>query len=163
MKQSKMTELKKQDWDLVIKPRTDWLDIQFGELYRYRDLVYMFVKRDFVTFYKQTILGPLWYIIQPLVNTIVFTVIFGKLAKISTDGIPPFLFYLSGTVAWGYFATCLQTTSNIFAQNVDIFGKVYFPRLVMPFLSAPSSCIISPIISSSSFLVALLALPICTL
>jgi len=128
-----MAELAKQDsWDLVIKPKTGWLDIHLGELYRYRGLIYMFVKRDFVTFYKQTILGPLWYIIQPLVNTLVFTIIFGKIAKISTDGTPPFIFYMAGTVAWGYFATCLNSTSNTFGQNAQIFGKVYFPRLTVP-------------------------------
>jgi len=113
-----------QNWDLLIKPNTGWLDFKLGELFRYRDLIYMFVKRDFITFYKQTILGPLWYIIQPLVNTLVFTIIFGKVAKISTDGIPPFLFYMAGTVAWGYFATCLTTTSNTFVTNAQIFGKV---------------------------------------
>jgi len=128
-----MAELTKQEsWDLVIKPKTGWLDIHLGELYRYRGLIYMFVKRDFVTFYKQTILGPLWYIIQPLVNTLVFTIIFGKIAKISTDGTPPFIFYMAGTVAWGYFATCLNSTSNTFGQNAQIFGKVYFPRLTVP-------------------------------
>lgn len=128
-----MSKLAKQEsWDLVIKPQSGWLDIHLGELYRYRDLIYMFVKRDFVTFYKQTILGPLWYIIQPLVTALVFTVIFGSLAKISTDGIPPFLFYMAGTVAWGYFAVCLNTTSQTFVTNSHIFGKVYFPRLVIP-------------------------------
>ena len=121
-----------QNWDLVIKPKSGWFDIHLGELYRYRDLIYMFVKRDYVTFYKHTILGPLWYIIQPLVNTLVFTIIFGKVAKISTDGIPPFLFYMAGTVSWGYFATCLQTISNTFVTNEQIFGKVYFPRLTIP-------------------------------
>ena len=127
------SELSKQEhWDLVIKPKTGWFDIHLGELYRYRDLIYMFVKRDFVTFYKQTILGPLWYIIQPLVNTLVFTIIFGKIAKISTDGIPPFLFYMAGTVVWGYFAACLTGTSNTFVSNAGIFGKVYFPRLTVP-------------------------------
>lgn len=127
-----MAELRKQDWDLIIEPKTGWFDIHFDELWRYRDLIYMFVKRDFVTVYKQTILGPLWYIIQPLVNTLVFTVIFGKVARISTDGTPPFLFYMAGTVAWGYFATCLQTTSNTFVSSASIFGKVYFPRLIVP-------------------------------
>ena len=121
-----------QNWDLVIKPKSGWFDIHLGEIYRYRDLIFMFVKRDYVTFYKQTILGPLWYIIQPLVNTLVFTIIFGKVAKISTDGIPPFLFYMAGTVCWGYFATCLQLTSNTFVKNAQIFGKVYFPRLTIP-------------------------------
>ena len=92
----------------------------------------MFVKRDFVTFYKQTILGPLWYIIQPLVNTLVFTIIFGKVAKISTDGTEPFLFYMAGTISWGYFATCLSATSNTFVKNSDIFSKIYFPRITVP-------------------------------
>ncbi len=127
-----MPDLDDQNWDFVIKPKTGWLDIHLGELYRYRDLIYLFVKRDFVTFYKQTILGPLWYIIQPVVNTLVFTIIFGKVAKISTDGTPPFLFYMAGTVAWGYFATCLQTTSKTFVSNSGLFGKVYFPRLTVP-------------------------------
>ena len=126
------TSSKKSDWDLVIKPKTGWFDVHLGELYRYRDLIYMFVKRDYVTFYKQTILGPLWYIIQPLVNTLVFTIIFGKVARISTDGTPPFLFYMAGTISWGYFATCLNSTSNTFVKNAGIFGKVYFPRLTVP-------------------------------
>lgn len=127
-----MTDLSEQKWDLVVKPKTGWFDINLGELYRYRDLIYMFVHRDFVTFYKQTILGPLWYIIQPIVNTLVFTIIFGKLANISTDGTPPFLFYMAGTIAWSYFAACLNATSNTFVQNAGIFGKVYFPRLAVP-------------------------------
>ena len=127
-----MNTTENQNWDMIIKSKTGWLDINFAELYKYRNLVYMFIKRDFVTFYKQTILGPLWYIIQPLVNTLVFTIIFGKVAKISTDGTPPFIFYMIGTVVWGYFATCLQLTSNTFVKNTQIFGKVYFPRLTVP-------------------------------
>ena len=127
-----MPDTDNQNWDFLIKPKTGWFDINLGELYRYRDLVYLFVKRDFVTFYKQTILGPIWYIIQPLVNTVVFTIIFGKLANISTDGTPQFLFYMAGTIVWGYFATCLQTTSDTFVKNAQIFGKVYFPRLAVP-------------------------------
>ena len=102
------------------------------EIIQYKDLIKFFIKRDFVVFYKQTILGPLWYVIQPLVNTIVFTVIFGNLAKIPTDGNPPFLFYLSGTVIWSYFAICLTTTSRTFLTNAHIFGKVYFPRVSVP-------------------------------
>jgi lipopolysaccharide transport system permease protein len=121
-----------ESWDTIIEPTRGWLHINFKELFRYRDLISLFVKRDFVTFYKQTILGPLWYLIQPIVNTLVFSVIFGKIAKISTDGIPPFLFYMSGTVTWGYFATCINLTSNTFVKNADIFGKVYFPRLTVP-------------------------------
>lgn len=119
-------------WDLVIKPKSGWFDIDLTELWRYRDLIGMFVKRDFVTFYKQTILGPLWYIIQPLFTTVVFTIIFGKVAKISTDGIPPFLFYMAGNVMWGYFAASLNATSGTFNNNAAIFGKVYFPRLTVP-------------------------------
>ncbi|MCW5202963.1 ABC transporter permease [Desulfobulbus sp. US4] len=127
-----------QQWDLVIKPKTGWFDIHLGEIWRYRDLIGMFVKRDFVTMYKQTILGPLWFIIQPLFTTLVFTIIFGKVAKIPTDNIPPFLFYLSGNVAWGYFATCLGRTSDTFNSNARIFGKVYFPRLTVPLSSVIS-------------------------
>ena len=127
-----MNRIEKQRWDLIIEPQRGWFDIHLNDLWRYRDLVLLFVKRDFVTFYKQTILGPLWYIINPIVNTIVFTIIFGKLAKISTDGTPPFIFYMAGAVAWGYFATCLTGTSNTFVANAGIFGKVYFPRLTVP-------------------------------
>ena len=123
---------KAEIWDSIIEPKSEWFNIPFGEIYRYRDLIYMFIKRDFVTFYKQTILGPLWYIIQPLVNSGIFTIIFSKLAKIPTDGIPPFLFYMAGTVAWGYFSECLTQTSNTFVVNREIFGKVYFPRMTVP-------------------------------
>jgi len=120
------------DWDMVIRSKTGWFDINFKELWQYRDLIALFVRRDFVTFYKQTILGPLWYIIQPLFTTIVFTIIFGRVAKISTDELPPFLFYMSGNVMWGYFSASLQATSNTFTTNASIFGKVYFPRLTVP-------------------------------
>ncbi len=106
--------------------------LNFKELVKYRTLIKMFIRRDFVVFYKQTILGPLWYIIQPLANTIVFTIIFGNIAKIPTDTIPPFLFYMSGTIIWGYFSTCLTLNSNIFTANADLFGKVYFPKLTVP-------------------------------
>jgi len=120
------------EWDMIIKPKTGWFDIDLNELWRYRDLVSMFVKRDFVTLYKQTILGPLWYIIQPLFTTLVFTIIFGRVAKIPTDSLPPFLFYMAGNVMWGYFAGSLTATSNTFNTNAAIFGKVYFPRLTVP-------------------------------
>ncbi|MFT5726943.1 MAG: lipopolysaccharide transport system permease protein [Desulforhopalus sp.] len=122
-----------QQWDMVIKPKTGWFDIDLRELWRYRDLISMFVKRDFVTLYKQTILGPLWYIIQPLFTTLVFTIIFGRVAKIPTDSLPPFLFYMAGNVMWGYFSGCLTKTSDTFNTNAAIFGKVYFPRLTVPF------------------------------
>lgn len=121
-----------QRWDMVMRPKTGWFDIDLLELWRYRDLIVMFVKRDFVTFYKQTILGPLWYIIQPLFTTVVFTIIFGKVAKVSTDSLPPFLFYMAGNVMWGYFSTCLNATAGTFNNNAGIFGKVYFPRLAIP-------------------------------
>lgn len=119
-------------WTTIIHPRHPWFHLDLRELWQYRDLVLLFVRRDFVAQYKQTILGPAWFFLQPLFTTVVFTVIFGRIAKIPTDGIPAFLFYLSGTVCWGYFAACLVETSDTFAKNANIFGKVYFPRLVVP-------------------------------
>lgn len=121
-----------KQWDLIIKPRHNLLDLRLGELWRYRDLVKLFVNRDFVSVYKQTILGPLWHLMQPLLTTITFTVIFGNIAKLPTDGLPQFLFYMSGTIIWSYFADCLIKTSNTFIQNSHLFGKVYFPRLAVP-------------------------------
>lgn len=120
------------DWDLVIKGRTSLFDIRLGDLWRYRDLLAMFVKRDFVSFYKQTILGPLWFFIQPIFTMLIYTFVFGNLAGIGTDGLPQALFYLTGITAWNYFADCLTKTSTVFKDNVNIFGKVYFPRLIMP-------------------------------
>ena len=120
----------------IIKSKSSFFTFNLKEVFFYRDLVKMFILRDYVTFYKQTILGPLWYIIQPLVNTIVFTVIFGNLAKIPTDGLPPFIFYMAGNVAWAYFAITINTTSSTFTSNSDIFGKVYFPRLTVPIASS---------------------------
>ena len=116
----------------MIGPPAHPFDLKLGELWRYRDLVGLFVWRDFVSVYKQTILGPLWYLIQPLLTTLVFTVIFGKVAEIPTDGIPPVLFYMAGIVMWRYFSDCLTKTSNTFVGNAYIFGKVYFPRLTVP-------------------------------
>ncbi len=121
-----------QDWDLVIKGSTSLFDLKFKELWHYRDLLFLFVKRDFVSFYKQTVLGPFWFFIQPIFTTIVFTFVFGNLAGISTDGLPQYLFYLSGITAWNYFSDCLTKTSTVFRDNANIFGKVYFPRLLMP-------------------------------
>ena len=129
-------------WDLIITPRKKWYDLQLPDVWRYRDLVALFVRRDFVSKYKQTVLGPLWFIIQPLITSVVFTVIFGNIAGLPTDGLPQFLFYLSGNVMWGYFAACLTNTSETFIANAAIFGKVYFPRLVTPL-----SIIISNLIS----------------
>ncbi|SDJ62482.1 lipopolysaccharide transport system permease protein [Flavobacterium noncentrifugens] len=121
-----------EDWDLVIKGHTSLFDLKFNDLWHYRDLLFMFVRRDFVSFYKQTVLGPLWFFIQPIFTTIVFTFVFGNLAGISTDGLPQYLFYLSGITAWNYFSDCLTKTSTVFRDNASIFGKVYFPRLIMP-------------------------------
>jgi lipopolysaccharide transport system permease protein len=120
------------NWDLIIKGHTSLFDLNFQDLWRYRDLLVMFVKRDFVSFYKQTILGPLWFFIQPIFTTIVFSFVFGNLAGISTDGIPKYLFYLTGITSWAYFSDCLIKTSTVFKDNANIFGKVYFPRLIMP-------------------------------
>ncbi len=131
-----------EEWDLVITPSKKWYDLQLRDLWRYRDLIALFVRRDFVSRFKQTILGPLWYIIQPLLTSIVFTVIFGQIAKLPTDGLPQILFYMSGTVMWHYFSNCLTGTSNTFTSNAGIFGKVYFPRLVTPI-----SLVISNLIS----------------
>ncbi|MFI5295198.1 MAG: ABC transporter permease [Thermodesulfovibrionales bacterium] len=121
-----------QTWTSIIRPVSGWFDIHLSELWRYRDLIMLFVRRDFVAVYKQTVLGPLWFLIQPLFTTVVFTIIFGRIAKIPTDGLPQPLFYLSGVVAWNYFAGCLNSTSNTFAGNAGIFGKVWFPRLTVP-------------------------------
>lgn len=128
-----MNSLKKSsDWDLVIKGKSSLFDLNFHDLWRYRDLLVLFVKRDFISFYKQTILGPLWFFIQPIFTTIVYSFVFGNLAGISTDGLPTYLFYLTGITCWNYFSDCLIKTSTVFRDNASIFGKVYFPRLIMP-------------------------------
>lgn len=121
-----------QGWSMVIEPRRRLFDLRLDELWRYRDLVLLFVRRDFVAVYKQTILGPLWYLIQPVLTTITFTFIFGSVARLPTDDLPPFLFYMSGTVLWAYFADCLNKTANTFVGNAHLFGKVYFPRMAVP-------------------------------
>ena len=121
-----------KEWDLVIEPQHSLLDLNLKDVWRYRDLLWLLVKRDFVSFYKQTILGPLWFFIQPLFTTLIFTFVFGNLAGLSTDGLPQPLFYMAGITAWNYFADCLTKTSTVFKDNANIFGKVYFPRLIMP-------------------------------
>src|SRR5580692_1667966 len=121
-----------ESWDLVLKPRNSLLDLHMADVWHYRDLLWLLVRRDFVSVYKQTILGPIWFFIQPLITTIMFTVIFSGVGKIPTDGLPPMLFYLAGTTPWNYFATCLNKTSTVFVTNANVFGKVYFPRLVSP-------------------------------
>jgi lipopolysaccharide transport system permease protein len=130
-----------ENWDLIITPRKKWYDLQLGDVWRYRDLIALFVRRDFVSRYKQTILGPLWFLIQPLLTSVVFTVIFGNIAQLPTDGLPQLLFYMSGNVLWGYFSNCLTSTSNTFVANARLFGKVYFPRLVMPISTVISNLI----------------------
>ncbi|MEI8042875.1 MAG: ABC transporter permease, partial [Verrucomicrobiota bacterium] len=121
-----------EDWSLIIRPKTGWFDLHLADLWRYRDLTTLFVWRDFVAQYKQTILGPLWHLLQPLFTTILFTLIFGRVAKLPTDNIPPMLFYMAGVTAWTYFSECLNRTSTTFLANAGIFGKVYFPRLCVP-------------------------------
>ena len=123
---------KEQGWTTEICPKDNLLSVDFKEIWRYRDLMMLFVKRNIITQYKQTILGPLWYVIQPLMTTIMYMVVFGGIAKISTDGLPQPLFYLAGISFWQYFSDCLTKTSNTFVNNASIFGKVYFPRLVTP-------------------------------
>lgn len=121
-----------EHWTEIIRPKSGWLDINLHDLWRYRDLLLLFVRRDFVALYKQTILGPLWIFIQPLLTSFTYVIIFSKVAHLSSDGLPPILFYLAGVTCWNYFATSLTTTSNTFVTNAAIFGKVYFPRLIMP-------------------------------
>jgi lipopolysaccharide transport system permease protein len=125
----------------VIRPKTGWLDIPVKEILGYKDLIMLFVKRDFVSMYKQTVLGPAWAVIQPFVTTVIFSLIFGNVAGLAADGVPTFIFYLSGNILWGYFSGCLTKTSNTFIANASILGKVYFPRLVMPITSVISKLI----------------------
>lgn len=133
--------MQQENWTTIIKPKTGWFDINLKELIQYKDLIVMFVKRDFKTLYKQTILGPLWIIISPLLTTLMFTVVFGNIANISTDGVPQIVFYMLGTTVWTYFSTCLAKTSSTFTGNAAIFGKVYFPRLVTPISTVISGLI----------------------
>jgi lipopolysaccharide transport system permease protein len=144
-----------QSWSEEITPRTSLLDLRLKEVWHYRDLMFMFVKRDFVTFYKQTILGPLWFFVQPLLTTIMYVIVFGNIAKISTDGLPMMVFYLCGITFWNYFSECFTKTASVFKDNASIFGKVYFPRLVMP-LSIVVSNLIKLSIQFLLFIVVLL-------
>lgn len=121
-----------EHWDLVIQPKSKWYDLRLREILRYKDLLFLFVRRDFVALYKQTILGPLWFFIQPIITSLTFTVIFGNLAKISTDGLPQILFYMCGVTLWTYFSDTLTKTADTFTANANIFGKVYFPRMIVP-------------------------------
>lgn len=133
-----------QKFQTVIEPKNGWFDLHLKEILQYRDLIFLFVKRNFVSMYKQTLLGPLWAVIQPLFTTVVFTLVFGNIAGLAADGVPSFIFYLSGTILWTYFNQCLTQTANTFLANRGTMGKVYFPRLVMPI-----STVISNLISLS--------------
>jgi len=128
-----------EKWDLVITPKDRLLTVDWKEIWRYRDMFVLFVLRNFRTAYKQTILGPLWFIITPVLSVIVYVAVFGGVANIPTDGVPPVLFYLLGISVWGYFASCVSSTSNSFVSNADIFGKVYFPRIIMPLVAVTTN------------------------
>lgn len=127
-----MSKLQETDWDLVIRPRNKWYQLELLAIWRYRDLLLLLVRRDFISVYKQTILGPLWLFIQPIITAGIFSLIFGQFAKLSTNGAPPIIFYMAGITFWTYFADCLNKTSNTFVANSGVFGKVYFPRLIVP-------------------------------
>ena len=146
-----MEEGKKQ-YHIHLEPKKGWFDIDLKELLRYRDLIWLFVKKNFIVSYKQTILGPAWIILQPLMTTLIYTVVFGGIAGISTDGVPQILFYMGGTAVWGFFASCLNRTASTFTGNAGVFGKVYFPRLVMP-ISNVLSAVINFFVQLAMFLV----------
>lgn len=128
-----------EQWEMTITPRDRLLALDWREIWRYRDMFVLFVERNFRTAYKQTILGPLWFIITPVLSVIVYVAVFGGIANIPTDGVPPILFYLLGISVWGYFSSCVSATSNSFVTNADIFGKVYFPRIIMPLVAVTTN------------------------
>ena len=130
-----------KQWDMIIRPSGGLFDLKLHELWEYRDLLYLLVRRDIITVYKQTLLGAFWFILPPILNTVIYFVLFGLIAKVSTDGTNPILFYLTGLIAWGYFADCINRTSTTFRSNASIFGKVYFPRLIVPLSSVVSALI----------------------
>lgn len=134
-------ESEKEHWDIEIKPRGSNFSLNLKEVWRYRDLLQMYVRRDIVTIYKQTVLGPLWFIIQPLFTTVMYMFVFGSIAQIPTDGLPQTLFYLSGILCWSYFSDCLGKTSGTFLGNAGVFSKVYFPRLVVPISTVLSNLV----------------------
>jgi lipopolysaccharide transport system permease protein len=134
-----MKQEENNKWDLTITPKDKLLAVDWKEIWRYRDMFVLFVERNFRTAYKQTILGPLWFLITPVLSVIVYVTVFGGIAGIDTDGVPPILFYLLGISVWGYFASCLSSTSNSFVTNADIFGKVYFPRIIMPLVAVTTN------------------------
>jgi lipopolysaccharide transport system permease protein len=130
-----------ENWTEIISPKADLLDVKLKEVWRYKDLLLLFVKRDFAAQYKQTVLGPLWHIIQPIFTTLIFFMLFNRIAKIPTDQLPPILFYMASLTIWNYFAACLTNTSSTFLTNANIFGKVYFPRLILPLSSVVSNMV----------------------
>lgn len=142
--------MKSEDWDIIVKPKNSFFSLNLKEVWAYKDLIFLMVKRDVTAIYKQTVLGPLWIFIQPIFTTLIYTFTFGQ-ANLSTDGIPALLFYLIGQTFWNYFSECLNKTSNTFIANASVFGKVYFPRLVMPL-----SVIISNLLKLSIQLVLML-------
>ena len=142
-----------QKWTTIILPKNKLFDLKLNELWKYRDLIIMFVKRDFKTMYKQTILGPLWIVINPILTTFMQVIVFGNIANISTDGMPQFLFYMGGNTVWLYFSSCLTKTSGTFVNNANVFGKVYFPRLVTP-ISIVLSGLITFAVQFAIFLIA---------
>jgi lipopolysaccharide transport system permease protein len=130
--------LRKKSDEVIIEPQPSWFSFNLQELWQFRDLFVLFVRREFITKYRQTALGPIWYLLQPLLLTFTFTLVFGKFAKLSTDGVPHILFYLSGLLIWGYFVQCFDTTAYALSNNISLFGKVYFPRLIIPLSAATS-------------------------
>lgn len=130
-----------EQWDIVIRPKRGWFDVDLKGVIQYRDLIWMFIKRNFTIMYRQTILGPAWVIIQPMLTTLIFTVVFGNIAGLPTDGLPKFLFYMAGNICWHFFSQCLIATSNTFVQNRNLLGKIYFPRLCMPISTVLSEMI----------------------
>ena len=152
MTNNKLNRQSGNKWDVVITPRHHLLELNLGEIWEFRDLLLMFIKRDIVTVYKQTIFGPIWYLAQPVLTMVVFIVVFTNIANISTDSIPPSLFYLAGIVMWNYFSDCFNQTSDTFFQNAYLFNKVYFPRIILP-LSKVISSLIKFFIQASLFLV----------
>lgn len=131
----------KEDWSIIIKPETGIFSIDFRELWQYRDLLAIFIRRELLAVYKQTVLGPVWFFIQPLLTTMVYAVVYGGIANLGTDGKPRLLFYLSGTVLWAYFSECLVSTSSTFTTNAAVFGKVYFPRVLLPLAKVVSALV----------------------
>ena len=140
-----------EGWTTIIRPRSGWFDINLRELWQYRDLTMLFVKRNFTVLYKQTILGPAWILLNPLITTLIFNVVFGSMAGMPTDGVPGFLFYMAGNTVWTFFANCVNNTANTFVTNSQVFGKVYFPRLTMP-VSQVFTSLINFVIQAAMYL-----------